>query len=273
MTVRAFAPAKINLTLHVTGQRDDGYHLLDSLVVFADIGDYLEFIPGPALSITVTGEHAEGVPADTRNLVWQAAQAASWTGEVRLDKVLPHGAGIGGGSSDAATTLRVLSELGAEIPYELPASLGADVPVCMAAKAARMQGIGEQITPVRLPPLPAVLVNPGVPVPTGAVFAALASRENPAMVTDLPKFETVEECAFLLGTQRNDLEKPAVGIAPEIALVLDELSATTGALLARMSGSGSTCFALYPTKKAAHFAAHEIGAAHPGWWCRAVELS
>ncbi|MFA3917186.1 4-(cytidine 5'-diphospho)-2-C-methyl-D-erythritol kinase [Ruegeria hyattellae] len=273
MTVRAFAPAKINLTLHVTGQRDDGYHLLDSLVAFADIGDHLEFRPGPELSIEVTGEHAQGVPADERNLVWKAAQAVGWKGVVRLDKVLPHGAGIGSGSSDAAATILALSSLGVGITPELTVSLGADVPVCMAAKAARMQGIGEQVTSLRLPPLPAVLVNPGVPVPTGPVFAALVSRENPSMPTDLPEFETVEGCALWLGAQRNDLEMPAVGVAPEIAQVLDELRSTTRALLARMSGSGSTCIALYPTMKAAHSAAYEIGAAHPNWWCRAVELS
>ncbi|MDP5217478.1 4-(cytidine 5'-diphospho)-2-C-methyl-D-erythritol kinase [Ruegeria sp. 2205SS24-7] len=273
MTVRAFAPAKINLTLHVTGQRDDGYHLLDSLVAFADIGDHLEFAPGPTLSIEVTGEHAEGVPADARNLIWQAAQAFGWTGSVHLNKVLPHGAGIGGGSSDAAATLRVLSDQGADIPYELPLSLGADVPVCMAAKAARMRGIGERITPVRLPPLPTVLVHPGVPVPTGPVFAALASRANPAMPVDLPEFDTPQDCAMWLGDLRNDLERPAIGVAPEIARVLDALGATTKALLVRMSGSGSSCFALYPSMKAAHFAAYEIGAAHPDWWCRAVALS
>ncbi|WP_372570870.1 4-(cytidine 5'-diphospho)-2-C-methyl-D-erythritol kinase [Ruegeria jejuensis] len=273
MTVRTFAPAKINLTLHVTGQRDDGYHLLDSLVVFADIGDHLEFAAGPGMSIDVTGEHAEGVPADDRNLIWQAAQAVGWTGSVRLNKVLPHGAGIGGGSSDAAATLRVLSEQGVDIPDELPLLLGADVPVCVAAKAARMQGIGERITPVRVPSLPAVLINPGVPVPTGSVFAALASRANPAMPVDMPEFETPQDCAMWLGDLRNDLETPAIGVAPEIARVLDALGATTNALLARMSGSGSSCFALYPTMKAAHFAAYEIGAAHPHWWCRAVALN
>lgn len=273
MTAKAFAPAKINLTLHVTGQRADGYHLLDSLVVFADMGDQLTFEPGSELSLSVSGEFAAGVPADYRNLVWQAAEAMGWTGHIDLNKALPHGGGIGGGSSDAAATLWALAGQGVGIPDDVPISLGADVPVCVMAQAARMQGIGERVTPVALPPLPALLVNPGVPVPTGPVFGALALRENPPMPDELPEFETSEDCAEWLSAQRNDLEIPAMGIAREIEFLLDELRLTNRALLARMSGSGSTCFALYPTMKAAHFAAYEIGAAHPEWWCRAVQLN
>ncbi|WP_170350670.1 MULTISPECIES: 4-(cytidine 5'-diphospho)-2-C-methyl-D-erythritol kinase [Ruegeria] len=273
MATKAFAPAKINLTLHVTGQRVDGYHLLDSLVVFADVGDRLQFTPGPELSISVTGEHAAGVPADSRNLVWKAAQAAGWTGHIDLNKVLPHGGGIGGGSSDAAATLWALSGQGVNIPEDLPVSLGADVPVCMAAQATRMQGIGDRLTSVSLPNLPAVLVNPGIPVPTSSVFEALARRDNLPMPIDIPEFENAGACAEWLRDQRNDLEIPAMGIAREIEFALDSLRLTTRALLARMSGSGSTCFALYPTMKDAHFAAYEIGAAHPDWWCRAVQLN
>jgi 4-diphosphocytidyl-2-C-methyl-D-erythritol kinase len=273
MATEVFAPAKINLTLHVTGQRSDGYHLLDSLVVFAGVGDRLWLSPGPALSMDVMGDRADGVPADSRNLVWQAAHAVDWTGHIRLNKVLPHGAGLGGGSSDTAAVLRVLSGLGLEIPEALPLSLGADVPVCMTSQAARMQGIGERITPVDLPQLPAVLVNPGISVPTGPVFSALASRENSPMTADIPKFETPESCAGWLRDQRNDLEIPAMGAVREVEFLLDELRMTTGALMARMSGSGATCFALYPSMKAAQFAAEEIGSAHPDWWCRATLLN
>ncbi|KIC16096.1 4-(cytidine 5'-diphospho)-2-C-methyl-D-erythritol kinase [Leisingera sp. ANG-Vp] len=273
MAVEAFAPAKINLTLHVTGRREDGYHLLDSLVVFADAGDRLQLEPGPEMILDVTGPFAEGVPADQRNLVWKAAEGAGWRGRIRLDKQLPHGAGIGGGSSDAAAALRALSGQGIRTPEALPLSLGADVPVCLTARAARMSGIGECITPVALPQLPALLVNPGVPVPTGAVFSALAMRNNPAMPEEFPEFDGPADCAAWLAAQRNDLEIPAMGVAREIEFVLDELRVTSRALLARMSGSGSTCFALYPTLKAAHFAAYEIEAAHPDWWCRAVTLS
>ncbi len=273
MATKAFAPAKINLTLHVTGQRADGYHLLDSLVVFADVGDTLEFTQRPVLSMSVTGEHAAGVPTDNRNLVWKAAEAAGWTGHIVLNKVLPHGGGIGGGSSDAAATLRMAADQGVSVGQDAALSLGADVPVCMLARTTRMRGIGEQLTPLKLPPLPALLVNPGVEVPTGAVFSALDSRSNPAMPEGIPVFETPNECAAWLQDQRNDLEPPTTGLAPEVARVLDELASTKQALLARMSGSGSTCFALYPTMKDAHLAAYEIGAAHPDWWCRATQLN
>ncbi len=273
MAIEVFAPAKINLTLHVTGQRADGYHLLDSLVAFADVGDTLTFAPGSKLAIAVTGEHAGGVPTDSRNLVWQAAQAVGWRGQIHLDKVLPHGGGIGGGSSDAAATLRALSPAGVEIPAETALELGADVPVCLQGRAARMQGIGDRVSPVRLPPLPALLVNPRVPVPTGQVFNALASRDNPAMASTLPPFAGPEDCAHWLSGRRNDLQDAAVRIAPEIAEVLRALSETRDVLLVRMSGSGSTCFALYPTLKAAHFAAYEIGVEWAQWWCRAVTLS
>ncbi|WP_420585206.1 4-(cytidine 5'-diphospho)-2-C-methyl-D-erythritol kinase [Ruegeria sp.] len=273
MATEAFAPAKINLTLHVTGHRTDGYHLLDSLVVFADVGDTLTFTNGDDLSISVTGEHAAGVPTDNRNLVWKAAEAAGWTGHIDLNKALPHGGGIGGGSSDAAATLRVAADQGCHISPELALSLGADVPVCIRAQASRMREIGGLLTPVTLPQLPALLVNPGVEVPTGAVFSALTSRENPPMPEDIPTFKEPSDCADWLQGQRNDLEPPTMGLAPEVARVLDELAGSRNALLARMSGSGSTCFALYPSMKDAHFAAYEIGAAHPDWWCRAALLN
>ncbi|CUK00605.1 4-diphosphocytidyl-2-C-methyl-D-erythritol kinase [Ruegeria denitrificans] len=273
MATEAFAPAKINLTLHVTGQRVDGFHLLDSLVVFADVGDRLQFTPGLELSISVSGEHAAGVPTDSRNLVLKAAEAAGWTGHINLNKVLPHGGGIGGGSSDAAATLRMVADQGTPILRDMPLSLGADVPVCMLARAARMRGIGEQLDPVVLPQLPALLVNPGVEVPTGAVFSALESRNNSPMPEDIPAFETPEDCATWLQDHRNDLEPPTKSLAPDVVRLLDALEDSKRALLARMSGSGSTCFALYPTMKDAHFAAYEIGAAHPDWWCRAVLLN
>ncbi len=273
MVVEVFAPAKINLTLHVTGRRDDGYHLLDSLVGFADVGDRLRLEPGPELALEVSGLFARGVPTDARNLVWRAAEGAGWRGRIHLDKHLPHGAGIGGGSSDAAALLKAVAGQGAEIPAELPLSLGADVPVCMAARAARMQGIGEGVTPTDLPPLHALLVNPGVHVPTGAVFNGLEMRENPPMPEALPAFTGAEDCAAWLQEQRNDLEAPARRLAPEIDRTLSDLRDSRQALLARMSGSGATCFALYPTKKAAHMAAYEIGAEHPDWWCSAVTLT
>ncbi|WP_299984453.1 4-(cytidine 5'-diphospho)-2-C-methyl-D-erythritol kinase [uncultured Ruegeria sp.] len=273
MKVEAFAPAKINLTLHVTGQREDGYHLLDSLVAFTDIGDRLNLISGPELMLSITGEFSNGVPTDHCNLVWQAAEAIGWTGSIHLDKHLPHGGGIGGGSSDAAAVLRTITAQGIEMAETAPLSLGADVPVCIQATAARMRGIGEKVEPITLPPLPALLVNPGTAVPTGGVFSALQSRENKPMPAVIPAFKTPEDCADWLLGQRNDLQEPARSEAPGIADVIDALRDTRDVLLTRMSGSGSTCFALYPTLKAAHFAAYEIGAAQPGWWCRATMLS
>ncbi len=273
MKAEAFAPAKINLTLHVTGQRADGYHLLDSLVVFADVGDRLTLTSGPDLTLDVSGEFADGVPCDARNLVWQAAEAVGWTGQIQLEKHLPHGGGIGGGSSDAAAVLRSLTAQGAKMADTVPVSLGADVPVCIQASAARMRGIGDQVEPITLPPLPALLVNPGIPVPTGPVFSALQRRDNAPMPAMIPAFTTPEDCTEWLLDQRNDLEAPAASVAPDIPDVLDALSETRDVFVTRMSGSGSTCFALYPTLKAAHFAAYEIGAAHPEWWCRASTLS
>lgn len=273
MTVEAFAPAKINLTLHVTGQRDDGYHLLDSLVVFADFGDRIWLSPGDALSLDVSGEFAEGVPTDDRNLVWQAANGAGWSGQVHLEKTLPHGAGIGGGSSDAAAVLKSLATQGFPTPDGSLLSLGADVPVCMAAQASRMQGIGEQVTPVALPKLPALLVNPGVQVPTRTVFSAMERRDNPPMPPVIPAFSTAQDCASWLSDQRNDLQTAAIDAAPQIEQVLSALGSTKEVLLTRMSGSGATCFALYPTLKAAHFAAYEIADGHADWWSYATELS
>jgi 4-diphosphocytidyl-2-C-methyl-D-erythritol kinase len=262
MTTEGVAPAKINLTLHVTGQRADGYHLLDSLVVFADIGDRLWFTPAPAMGIEVTGPYANGVPTDQRNLVWQAAVCAGWTGHIRLEKNLPHGAGIGGGSSDAAAVLRAFGGTAQA------ADLGADVPVCLSSAPQRMRGIGDVLEPLGpLPQLEIVLVNPAVVVPTGPVFAALHSKENPAMPAHMPAFSSAKALCDWLALQRNDLEPPACQIAPQIAQALEALE---GALLARMSGSGATCFGLFEDGSEA--LAARIRRDHPDWWVMAGKL-
>lgn len=275
MTVEAFAPAKINLTLHVTGQRADGYHLLDSLVIFADAGDRVRFAPAEDLTLTVTGPRAAGVPSDSRNLVLKAAAlfGAGRGAAITLDKHLPAAAGIGGGSSDAAAALRGLSEF-----WELPLppadavlSLGADVPVCLAPRAVRMRGVGEEIAEgPRLPEdMGIVLVNPGVEVSTPAVFAALESKENPPMPHP-PGWSSPAVMAHWLATQRNDLEGPALALAPVIGEVLECIAATEGCLLARMSGSGATCFGLYASQTDAVAAATAIGGANPEWWVQAT---
>ena len=258
-----FAPAKVNLTLHVTGRRADGYHLLDSLVAFADVGDRLRVAPGEGL--TVTGPFAAGVPTGAENLVNRALRLAGETRAVTLDKQLPHPAGIGGGSSDAAAVLRLV---GADLPVGALMSLGADVPVCMGARAARMTGVGEGVTPVDLPALHGVLVNSGVAVPTPAVFAAL--RRFGEGHGTLPDWADAAVLTDWLAAQRNDLEAAAMGIAPQIGEVLSDLRAA-GASLTRMSGSGGTCFGLWPSRDRAEAAAAALS--RPGRWVRACSFS
>lgn len=270
-----FAPAKINLSLHVTGRRADGYHLLDSLVIFADIGDRVHLAPAPALLLSVTGPRAAGVPGDARNLVWKAAalMGAEARGvAITLEKHLPAAAGIGGGSSDAAATLRGLARLwGVALPPAAEVlALGADVPVCLAPGPLRMRGIGAEVTPApALPKLGLVLVNPGVEVPTAAVFAALARRDGPPMPEALPNWPDAPALAAWLASQRNDLEPPARALAPEIGATLAALAQTPGCLLARMSGSGATCFGLYASRAAAERAARALSQVQPGWWVAA----
>ena len=260
--------AKINLTLHVTGQRADGYHLLDSLVVRAGVGDLLQVAPAAHLSLTVSGPRAEGVPVDGRNLVLRAAEmldAGQGRGAaLHLEKHLPAAAGIGGGSADAAAALMLLAaHWGLPMPADT-AQLGADVPVCLARGPQRMQGVGERLS--ALPPLPAchlVLVNPGVDVPTPAVFSALADKNQPPMPAEIPRFDDLAEFVAFLRAQRNDLAAPAITRAPVIA---DCLAALEEAALARMSGSGATCFGIYETAAQAEAAAARISRSAPGWW-------
>ncbi|SNS15610.1 4-(cytidine 5'-diphospho)-2-C-methyl-D-erythritol kinase [Tropicimonas sediminicola] len=269
-TVEEAARAKVNLALHVTGRRADGYHTLDSLVVFADHGDRVTVRPAKALTFNVTGPRAEGVPTDSSNLVLRAAALFDdLAAEITLDKHLPAASGIGGGSADAAATLRALQRLtGQPLPTpEAILGLGADVPVCLEGRPVRMEGIGESLSPVpELPPLPAVLVNPGVGVATPAVFAALERRENPAMEAIPSGLRTPGDLAGWLRTQRNDLEPPAMALQPRIATVLSALRQLDGCLIARMSGSGATCFAIFPDAAAARAAATQLRARHPNWW-------
>jgi 4-diphosphocytidyl-2-C-methyl-D-erythritol kinase len=270
--VDVIAPAKINLTLHVTGQRADGYHLLDSLVAFAPrAADRLVLTRTEALSLEVHGPFAAGVPEDARNLCWQAATLYGAPAAISLDKRLPHAAGIGGGSSDAAAVLRGLEALHGA-PFAGDATvLGADVPVCRAPGAQRMSGIGERLSPVDLPPLFAVLVNPGVAVPTGPVFAGLATKQG-APMTPQPAGQGGAAFADWLAAQRNDLQAPAIALAPAVAEALEALSARAGVWLSRMSGSGATCFGLCDSADAARGVAEALRAAHPGWWIVDSEL-
>ncbi len=270
MATEVFAPAKINLTLHVTGRRPDGYHLLDSLVAFADCGDRLRVCRAGATRFEIGGPMAAGLPADDGNLVLRAAglMAAAGPMAIRLEKNLPVAAGLGGGSADAAATLLAIAgESGAPLPPAgAVAALGADVPACLAGRALRMSGIGERLAPLRLPPLHFVLVNPGVALPTARVFAALRQPDNPPMPPDLPDWPTPETFAGWLRGCRNDLEAPALALEPEIGRVLEALAQSGEALVVRMSGSGASCFALFASRARAERAAREIARRQPGWW-------
>lgn len=270
--MRLFAPAKVNLALHVTGRRADGYHLLESIVVFAGVGDWLTLAPSDALALTVTGPRAAGVPADRRNLIWRAAELfpPGHGAAITLEKHLPHAGGIGGGSADAAAALEGLARLWGQPlpPDEAVLSLGADLPVCMAGRPVRMSGIGEVLDPLPpLPPIWLVLVNAGVEVPTGAVFSALERRENPRLAA-CPPGGWADPGALVdwLGATRNDLEPAARAQVPVIGDVLDRLNARPGCLMARMSGSGGTCFGLFSNETAARDAARQIASERPGWW-------
>ena len=278
-----FAPAKINLALHVTGRRPDGYHLLDSIAVFADLGDRVRIRPADELRILLGGPFAAHAPGDRTDLSWRAAMAffaragLSPGATIELEKNIPAGAGLGGGSADAAAVLAGLNELfSAGLPDDalgdLGLKIGADVPMCLAGRALRAQGIGEEIATFGdWPPLPMVLAWPGRTVSTAEVFSSLTRRDNPPLADPPSGTPTVVELAGWLAGARNDLEAPALAVAPEIGEVLAALRGTENCLLARMSGSGSACFGLYPTREAADAAARRLGAQQPRWWVAATE--
>lgn len=261
------APAKLNLALHVTGRRADGYRLLDSLVAFAGVGDVVTLEPGP-LSLRIEGPFAAGLSGDD-NLCLRAARLAGADAAITLTKNLPVASGIGGGSADAAAVLRGLARMGHALPTGTE-RLGADVPVCLASTPARMQGVGEIVTHLPpLPVLPLVLVNPGVAVSTPQVFAAMDRRDNPGL-PPIPAFTGLADLTAWLAGTRNDLEAPAMTLAPVIGQVLQALHAT-GAAFARMSGSGATCFGLYDSPDRARIAATALK--QHGWWAVSTELA
>ena len=279
MAVTAFAPAKVNLYLHVTGRRDDGYHLLESLVAFVDIGDRLTAEPAASLSLTVEGpEAADLVAIGDDNLVLRAARLLAERAGItagaalHLDKHLPIAAGIGGGSSDAAAALLALSRLWRtsledEALCNLGARLGADIPACLYRRPVWVGGIGERLEAAgALPEAGVLLVNPRKALPTAAVFAA---RRGP--FGDVGRFAPMPGEAPALARAlmpcRNDLTEAAIDLVPEIATVLARLGRLPGSLLARMSGSGATCFALFADRAAAEEARALVAAAEPRWWC------
>lgn len=265
-----FAPAKINLALHVTGRRNDGYHDLDSLVVFANTGDWVRVAPSETLSLSVVGPFAEGLPTDDTNLVLRAAKLLGQGrgATIALEKNLPLASGIGGGSADAAAALKALSRLWrVSLPdKEQVLKLGADLPVCMLGQPARMQGVGDILTPVEMPrPLHMVLINPGVEISTPDIFRHLKTRNNEPL-PEISKFKSIEDVAKYITLCRNDLEAPAFEIAPVIRDVITQIEATENCFLARMSGSGATCFGLYPDAISKDRALSVLKANNPKWW-------
>jgi 4-diphosphocytidyl-2-C-methyl-D-erythritol kinase len=286
------APAKVNLTLRVLGRRADGYHDLESLVAFADVGDRLALTVGDALTLTVVGPAAAQTGAEADNLVTKATRALAArvpglrAGAFRLDKNLPVAAGLGGGSADAAAALRLLAQVNKLAPddprlHDAARATGADVPVCLDPRSRIMRGIGEILSaPLRLPRLHALLVNPGVAVPTKPVFSRWKPSANPIRASDtaadfagLPNMRSEKELFHWLASEANDLEAPAIALAPVIADVLASLRAAAGCRLARMSGSGATCFALFSSAADRASAGNSLRAKSPAWWIAETMLA
>lgn len=286
--------AKVNLTLRVNGRRADGYHDLESVVAFADCADRLTLTPGADLDLLMSGPLAQACGDTSDNLVLKAAKLLAErvpglkAGKFTLDKVLPVAAGIGGGSADAAAALRLLAQLnGLKLDdpriIEVAQLTGADVPVCVRSLACVMTGVGETLQPLNLPKMPCVMVNPCVPVATSDVFGALGLRKGELVVgaTDVllqdqlwpDTDDSIAEWIEAFAEVGNDLEVPAARIQPVITEVLSALGAAKGNSLARMSGSGATCFAIFEKPADAQAAADKIRRDHPGWWVHAGTLS
>jgi 4-diphosphocytidyl-2-C-methyl-D-erythritol kinase len=281
--VKVFAPAKINLFLHVGERRSDGYHELESLVVFADVGDELLIEPAKSFSLALDGPFGGKLVNEQDNLIAKAARAlgakAGRSPDVRitLTKNLPVASGIGGGSADAAATLRGLVQFwDIKMPqpelHVIAETLGSDVPACLLSETLWMTGRGEGIEPVPgLPPAPLVLVNPGVAVSTARIFANLKNRVGIGQAAKPRADLSMLALADYFKSNRNDLEKPAREIAPAIDEVLQAIS-HSGALRTRMSGSGATCFGLFADDKSAEAAAAKIAEDHPDWWVKKARI-
>jgi 4-diphosphocytidyl-2-C-methyl-D-erythritol kinase len=281
--ISEFAPAKLNLYLHVVAKRDDGFHDLDSLVVFAGVGDRVTVKEGDGLSLALAGPMARNLQNEPDNLVLRAARLLAETfgvpahAAITLEKVLPIASGIGGGSADAAATLKALVRLWHLKPGEsqlagLGLKLGADVPVCLKGKAVFMQGVGDRL--IQAPILPEawlVLVNPAIPLATPPVFKARSGPFSAPTPFDAPPSD-LRDLVRLLRDRRNDLAPPAISLVPAIADVKKALEAEKGCLLARMSGSGATCFGIFAGEEEARNAARSLAANQPGWWVAPAPL-
>ena len=279
--VRVAAPAKLNLYLHVLGRRDDGYHLIDSLIAFASVHDTVTAEPAGELSLALRGPFGAALAREGDNLVLRAARllaqelALEPRAALTLEKRLPLASGLGGGSADAAAALKALQQLWGKALDErrlmgLALALGADVPMCLFGRAAFAGGVGEELTPApALPSVALLLVHPGAALATASVFRARAgSFSRAARFADRPR--DAAALAGLLATRRNELSAAAEQLCPAITEILAALEAQPGCLLARMSGSGATCFGLFAERAAAAAAARAL--ARPGWWVEAAEL-
>jgi 4-diphosphocytidyl-2-C-methyl-D-erythritol kinase len=280
------APAKINLALHVTRRREDGYHELESLVVFADLADDLVAEVADTDQMSISGPFGHAISAEPSNLVLRAVAAFRnrWPElspeglSIHLTKNLPVAAGIGGGSADAAAALRIMARLSPEpVPVaelaDLSASLGADVPACLLSRPLLARGVGEILAPLpEFPALHIVLVNPMIPVVTADVFRRLRAHDNyplPALPSPLTR---PAQLGLWLAETRNDLEPPAVKLVPEIGILVEEVAAAPGCILGRMSGSGATVFGLFGSEGQAHDAASLIRRLHPDYWVGSAPL-
>lgn len=278
------ARAKVNLYLHITGKRADGYHLLDSLIVFADTGDEIALAPSDRLSLAIDGPFAAGLGAGPDNLVLRAAQAlqevtnARSAAAIRLTKNLPVASGIGGGSADAAATLSGLCGLWNVAPgraalHAIAARLGADVPVCLDGAASFVGGMGEELAPTRgLPPAWLLLANPNIATPTAAVFKARQGPFSKAARWSEPPRDFADFAARLRSSA-NDLTEAAISVTPAIRDVLVALAALPGCALARLSGSGATCFGLFADEACARAAEGKLRSARPDWWVTAAPIA
>ena len=280
------APAKINLALHVTGRRPDGYHSLEMLVAFAEVGDELEATSAKKDSLSITGPFAAGLGNGETNLVLRALSAfrQRWPGALpdglalRLAKNLPIAAGLGGGSADAAAALRLFAamadtDIGFADLLDLSRGLGADVPMCLYSRPAEVRGIGEIVLPLKhFPACHIVLVNPLVPVVTADVFRRLERRDNPGLPDVGDPLMRPAQLGLWLDETRNDLEPPAIAMVPTIGDLIDRLDGASGCILSRMSGSGATVFGLFGNSSQAHQAAHDLREKYPDYWVAAAPV-
>lgn len=278
--LRVRAPAKINLCLHVGARRSDGFHDLQSAVIFVEAGDLLAFEAADELSLVLEGQFAAALMAETNNLVLKAAglfaehESVRPCARIALTKNLPVASGIGGGSADAAAALRGLAALWRKTAatLELAAEIGSDVPVCLLSRPAWMEGRGERVAVLgNVPPLDLVLVNSGIAVSTAGVFRGLERRSGVESVKP-GALNSLHAVRDYLSATNNDLEIPALALAPPIGDALATLR-SHGAIFARMSGSGATCFGLFENGSVASAAADAIATARPGWWVTATRIA